>query len=77
MAKNNITPISDQSADTVVTAALCNKLLLYRAKHHLTQRQFAKLADVSRTTVQSCERCANITKISQIKIMRIISDNLL
>lgn len=75
--KNNISPISDSSADSVVNSSLRVRVLEYRAKHRLTQRQFAKLADISRTTIQKIERGAACTQISQIKAMALINDHLL
>lgn len=75
--RNNITPLQDEAANTITIASLRRRLLEYRAKHNITQRQFAQIADLSRTTVQQLERSRWINAISQIKVYRIVNDQLL
>lgn len=75
--RNNITALQDEAANTITIASLRRRLLEYRAKHNITQRQFAEIADLSRTTVQQLERSRWINAISQIKVYRIVNDQLL
>lgn len=76
-AKNHISELAKDAADTITIASLRRRLLEYRAKHNITQRQFAQIADLSRTTVQQLERSRWINAISQIKVYRIVNDQLL
>lgn len=75
--RNNITALQDEAANTITIASLRRRLLEYRAKHNITQRQFADIANLSRTTVQQLERSRWINAISQIKVYRIVNDQLL
>lgn len=75
--KNHISELAQDAADTITIASLRRRLLEYRAKHNITQRQFAQIADLSRTTVQQLERSRWINAISQIKVYRIVNDQLL
>lgn len=75
--KNHVTALAQDAADTITIASLRRRLLEYRAKHNITQRQFAQIADLSRTTVQQLERSRWINAISQIKVYRIVNDQLL
>ena len=75
--RNRISELAQDAADSITIASLRRRLLEYRAKHNITQRQFAKIADLSRTTVQQLERSRWINPISQIKIYRIVNDQLL
>jgi len=76
-AKNHISELAQDAADTITIASLRRRLLEYRAKHNITQRQFAEIANLSRTTVQQLERSRWINAISQIKVYRIVNDQLL
>lgn len=76
-AKNHISELAQDAADTITIASLRRRLLEYRAKHNITQRQFAQIANLSRTTVQQLERSRWINAISQIKVYRIVNDQLL
>lgn len=76
-AKNHISELAHDAADTITIASLRRRLLEYRAKHNITQRQFAEIANLSRTTVQQLERSRWINAISQIKVYRIVNDQLL
>lgn len=75
--KNHISELAQDAADTITIASLRRRLLEYRAKHNITQRQFAQIANLSRTTVQQLERSRWINAISQIKVYRIVNDQLL
>lgn len=75
--KNHISELAQDAADTITIASLRRRLLEYRAKHNITQRQFAEIADLSRTTVQQLERSRWINAISQIKVYRIVNDQML
>lgn len=75
--KNHISELAQDAADTITIASLRRRLLEYRAKHNITQRQFAEIANLSRTTVQQLERSRWINAISQIKVYRIVNDQLL
>lgn len=75
--KNHVSELAKDAADTITIASLRRRLLEYRAKHNITQRQFAQIADLSRTTVQQLERSRWINAISQIKVYRIVNDQLL
>ena len=75
--KNHISELAQDAADTITIASLRRRLLEYRAKHNITQRQVAEIADLSRTTVQQLERSRWINAISQIKVYRIVNDQLL
>lgn len=75
--KNHVSELAQDAADTITIASLRRRLLEYRAKHNITQRQFAEIADLSRTTVQQLERSRWINAISQIKVYRIVNDQLL
>lgn len=76
-AKNHISELAQDAADTITIASLRRRLLEYRAKHNITQRQFAEIANLSRTTIQQLERSRWINAISQIKVYRIVNDQLL
>lgn len=63
--------------DSVANEALRKLSLEYRAKHNLTQQQLAELCRISRSSVHKLENCKPTTQITQIKVYRIVSGDLL
>lgn len=50
---------------------LARRVILYRARHRLSQAEFAELAGVSRTTISHLESAPQKMKLRKITVLRI------
>ena len=64
--------MKETDENKIAAQILRRSVLEYRAKHNITQREFAKLAGLERSTVIKVENLHHVSNLSQIKCLQVI-----